>query len=60
MGSRSVEEWCRDNGFSRNFFYLLVARNQAPRSFKIGRCRRISDAAHAEWLVERERESAAA
>jgi predicted DNA-binding transcriptional regulator AlpA len=60
MRSYSVAEWCALHGFSRAFFYKLAARGEAPRWFKAGAATRISEAAAAEWLADREAASAAA
>lgn len=54
MKSLSVDEWCKSHGLSRSFFYALQARGEGPRTFKVGRCTRISEAANNEWLVARE------
>ena len=54
MRSYSLDAWCEMHGFSRAYFYMLDKRGQAPRSFKVGRCRRISDEANAEWITARE------
>jgi predicted DNA-binding transcriptional regulator AlpA len=54
MKSQSIDEWCKAHGLSRSFFYLLQQRGEGPRSFKVGRVTRISDAANAEWVAARE------
>lgn len=54
MKSQSIDEWCKSHGLSRSFFYALQARGEAPRTFKVGRCTRISEAANNEWILERE------
>jgi predicted DNA-binding transcriptional regulator AlpA len=54
MKTFSIDEWCALHGFSRAFFYLLAKRGEGPRSFKIGRCHRISQTANDEWIAERE------
>jgi predicted DNA-binding transcriptional regulator AlpA len=52
--SFSVDEWCKAHGFSRAFFYLLQKRGEGPATFRVGRCRRISETANAEWIAARE------
>lgn len=42
------------HGFSRAFFYKLASQGAAPKTFKVGRATRISEAANNEWLAERE------
>lgn len=54
MTSLSIDEWCKAHRFSRAYFYLLIKRGEGPRTYKVGRCRRISDTANAEWLAARE------
>jgi predicted DNA-binding transcriptional regulator AlpA len=54
MRSFSVDEWCQLHGFSRAFFYKLEAKGEGPKSFKVGRCKRISEAAAVEWIAARE------
>lgn len=54
MMSYSIDEWCKMHGLSRSFFYALQARGEAPKSFKVGRCTRISEDANRYWLAERE------
>jgi predicted DNA-binding transcriptional regulator AlpA len=54
MKSYSLDAWCEMHGFSRAYFYLLDRRGHAPRSFKVGRCRRISEEANNEWIAARE------
>lgn len=52
--SLSIDAWCESHGFARSFFYKLQSQNQGPRTFKVGRLTRISVAADAEWIAERE------
>lgn len=58
MPTKTVDEWCDSHNFSRGFFYILQKRGQAPRSFKVGSRRLISDQADAEWIQARESEAA--
>jgi predicted DNA-binding transcriptional regulator AlpA len=54
MKSQTVDDFCTAHGISRGLFYQLVKRGEAPRTFKIGRVRRISEAAAIEWVAARE------
>jgi excisionase family DNA binding protein len=54
MRSFSIDEWCQLHGFSRSFFYKLAAQGEGPKTFKCGRCTRISEAAATEWVASRE------
>ncbi len=54
MHSQTVDEFCHSHGISRAFFYKLAAQGESPRTFTIGRCRRISDEAAREWVAKRE------
>lgn len=54
MRSFSIDEWCQLHGFSRSFFYKLTSQGEGPKTFKIGRCLRISEAAASEWVTARE------
>jgi predicted DNA-binding transcriptional regulator AlpA len=60
MASKSILQWCEARGISRGMFYILDRQGKAPRTFNIGRLRRISDAADLEWERAREAERAAA
>jgi len=52
--SFTIDEWCAARKISRAMFYKLDAQGNAPRTYNVGRCRRISPAADAEWLAARE------
>jgi predicted DNA-binding transcriptional regulator AlpA len=54
MRSFSIDDWCALHGFSRSFFYKLASQGAAPKTFKCGRCTRISEAAAAQWIAARE------
>jgi predicted DNA-binding transcriptional regulator AlpA len=54
MRSFSLDEWCALHSLSRAYFYKMDSEGNAPRSFYVGRVRRISETANAEWLAERE------
>jgi predicted DNA-binding transcriptional regulator AlpA len=56
--SLTIDQWCDVHGFSRGMFYRLKQIGQAPRIFRVGRAVRITEAADAEWLAEREVETA--
>jgi hypothetical protein len=58
MASKTIEEWAKSHRFSRGFFYILEKQGKAPRAFKIGACRRITDESDADWVQAREAESA--
>jgi hypothetical protein len=58
MPSKTIDQWTKSHHYSRGFYYLLKKRNKAPRTFKAGATRRISDEADAEWVRAREAESA--
>jgi len=45
MRSFSIDEWLPVARFSRSFFYKLTSQGEGPKTFKIGRCLRISEAA---------------
>lgn len=54
MRSYSILEWCELHGLSRPFFYKLAKQGEAPKTFNIGRCVRITEQANREWLAARE------
>ena len=54
MKSQTVDDFCTSHGISRGLSYQLVKRGEAPKTFKIGRCTRISEAAALEWIATRE------
>jgi predicted DNA-binding transcriptional regulator AlpA len=58
MASLTIGQWCDAHGFSRSYFYLLEKRGEAPRTYRIGKFRRISDEANCEWVAAREAASA--
>jgi predicted DNA-binding transcriptional regulator AlpA len=60
MLSFSIDQWCAAHGFSRSFFYKMQKQGNGPRVFKVGASTRISAAAAAEWLAEREAASTVA
>jgi predicted DNA-binding transcriptional regulator AlpA len=54
MKSQTVDDFCTAHGISRGLFYQLVKRGEAPKTFKIGRCTRISETAALDWVASRE------
>jgi predicted DNA-binding transcriptional regulator AlpA len=54
MKSQTVDDFCTAHGISRGLFYQLVKRGEAPKTFKIGRCTRISETAAVDWVASRE------
>jgi predicted DNA-binding transcriptional regulator AlpA len=54
MRSYSIDDWCKLHGLSRAFFYKLASQGEAPETFKVGRCTRITEEANAAWLRARE------
>jgi predicted DNA-binding transcriptional regulator AlpA len=54
MRSFSIAEWCLLHHISRAFFYKLASQGEAPKTFKVGKLTRISEAANNEWLAARE------
>lgn len=57
MRSFSIDDWCAMHSFSRSFFYKLAKQGEAPKTFKIGCCQRISEDANRDWISAREAES---
>ena len=45
---------------SRAFFYKLASQGEAPKTFKAGRCTRISETANNAWVAEQEAKTAQA
>jgi predicted DNA-binding transcriptional regulator AlpA len=54
MKSFSINEWCGLHGVSPSLFFKLLAKGEAPRTYKIGRRTLITEAAAAEWLAARQ------
>ena len=57
---RSVDAFCRRQGFSRSQFYALLKEGRGPRIMKIGTRTTISPDAEAEFERRMEAEAAAA
>jgi hypothetical protein len=49
-GSWTVDEFCARHSLSKSTYYALKQRGRTPRELIIGRIRRITLAAEAEWL----------
>lgn len=52
--SLTIDEFCAKEKISRSFFYKLEGQGKAPKTYPLGRTRRISLAAVAAWRAERE------
>lgn len=59
MRSYSVADWCALHNFSVAFFYKLEAKGEAPATFKVGRCKRISEDANRQWMTSLQAKAAA-
>jgi hypothetical protein len=59
MPSKTISQWTKSHGYSRGFWYILKKKKKAPRTFRALSTERISDEADAEWVREREAETAA-
>ena len=57
MRSKTVKQFCRDHNFTPPTFYAEVAAGRL-RTFKVGRSRKISEVAEAEWIERAEAEVA--
>jgi hypothetical protein len=56
--SFTIAEWCVHRKVSRSMFYKLDAQGLTPKTHSVGVRRLISPEADAEWLRQREEESA--
>jgi predicted DNA-binding transcriptional regulator AlpA len=52
--SLTIDEFCAAEKISRSFFYKLDAQGDAPKTYAIGRNRRISRASRESWRAARE------
>ncbi|GEM_PF-4793454 len=50
MGAKSINNFCESVDISRSSFYKLEKRGKAPKTFKVGGKRFISDQAESEWV----------
>ena len=57
--SLTINEWCALRRVSRSMFYQLDKQGLAPRTHNAGVKRLISPQADANWLAQREAETAA-
>jgi predicted DNA-binding transcriptional regulator AlpA len=55
----TIDQFCDVEEISRSFFYKLESQGLAPKTYKLGRTRRISPSARAAWRAEREAASQA-
>jgi hypothetical protein len=49
--------WCKHHKYSPSTFYKLDRERRAPRTYQVGRTRRITRAADRDWVRESERET---
>jgi predicted DNA-binding transcriptional regulator AlpA len=54
MDSYTIDEFCAAEKISRSFFYKLDAQGNAPKTYSVGRNRRISRASYEAWRAARE------
>jgi excisionase family DNA binding protein len=54
MRSFSIDQFCELHSISRNYFYQLENKGEAPKTFPLGRHRRISEESNAAWIASRE------
>jgi excisionase family DNA binding protein len=47
----TVDDICAEHGISRQLFYRMQREGKGPKTFKIGRCVRISETAANEWIA---------
>jgi predicted DNA-binding transcriptional regulator AlpA len=52
--SFTIDEFCASEKISRSFFYKLETQGNAPKTYPLGRTRRISGAAYVAWRTARE------
>jgi predicted DNA-binding transcriptional regulator AlpA len=52
--SFTIDEFCANEKISRSFFYKLDAQGNAPKTYPVGRTRRIGTAAYKAWRESRE------
>jgi predicted DNA-binding transcriptional regulator AlpA len=52
--SFTIDEFCAAEKISRSFFYKLDAQGGAPKTYPVGRNRRISRASYEAWRAARE------
>jgi predicted DNA-binding transcriptional regulator AlpA len=52
--SFTIDEFCANEKISRSFFYKLEAQGEAPKTYPVGRTRRIGPDAYKAWRTARE------
>ncbi|MGA7072545.1 transcriptional regulator [Bradyrhizobium sp.] len=52
--SFTIDEFCANEKISRSFFYKLDAQGKAPKTYPVGRGRRIGLDAYKAWRNARE------
>jgi hypothetical protein len=52
--SFTIDEFCAVEKISRSFFYKLDGQGNAPKTYNVGRNRRISRASYESWRAQRE------
>jgi predicted DNA-binding transcriptional regulator AlpA len=52
--SFTIDEFCANEKISRSFFYKLEEQGEAPKTYPLGRTRRIGPAAYKAWRTARE------
>jgi hypothetical protein len=52
--SFTIDEFCANEKISRSFFYKLDAQGKAPKTYPVGRARRIAADAYRAWRNARE------
>jgi predicted DNA-binding transcriptional regulator AlpA len=57
-GSYTIPQWCELHEITRQTFYNLEKRGEAPKSFHVGRSRRISVDADLAWTRKLEARAA--
>ena len=50
----SISGFCARQKISRATYYVLAASGEGPAEYRVGRLVRISEAAEAEWVRQRE------
>jgi predicted DNA-binding transcriptional regulator AlpA len=52
--SFTIDEFCANEKISRSFFYKLEIEGNAPKTYSLGRTRRIGPNAYKAWRTARE------
>ena len=56
--SESIKDFCRIEKISHSGYYNLKRRGKGPKEYQIGRNKRITPEAHAQWRLDRQAEAA--